>query len=59
MLHLTCSAVCCNFEICLMACPHNAHLGEMAVPVCDAPVEEFVDDDEELLFVVEEQSELE
>ncbi len=57
MLYVTCFAACCNFEICLMACPQNAHLDETVVPWCDSSTEESMDDNEEPLLVVEEQDE--
>jgi hypothetical protein len=56
MLKLTCPAACGNFELCLIACPHNVHLDPLAIPICDPSVEKLIDNDEQVVYVVEEQS---
>ncbi len=55
MVYLNCAAACGNFELCLIACPHNAQLDESVVPVCDCAQAGLVDNDEVLVVVVEEQ----
>lgn len=56
MVYLKCAAACGDFDLCLIACPHNAQLEESVVPICVCAEAGLVDDDEELLVVVEEQT---
>ncbi|MBI5030276.1 MAG: hypothetical protein HZB51_07100 [Chloroflexi bacterium] len=55
MLYLKCDAACGNFDLCLIACPHNVQLDKISVPVCDCQREGLIaDEDEEWVVVVEE-----
>ena len=54
VIQIACPAVCGNFDLCLIACPHNAQLDQLLIPVCDTSTDLSASDDEEWLIVVEE-----
>ena len=56
MIYLKCTAACGDFDLCLIACPHNQRLHECIVPVCDCQREDALPDDKDPVIVVEEET---
>ena len=56
MVYLKCAAACGDFDLCLIACPHNAQLDGDVVPICDCDRAGLTGDDEKIKVVVEEKT---
>ncbi len=55
MVYLKCAAACGDFDLCLIACPHNAQLAVDVIPICDCERRGLANADEEPVIVVEEK----
>lgn len=55
MEYLRCAAACGDFDLCLIACPHNQYLDGNVILICDCAREELMDNDEAWIVVIEEK----